>query len=199
MRGASCSRARARRPGDRARRVPADERGGRAVRGRGHCRAALPGGQPGWGAAARLWLSPAGDRLPVGGLAESVIDGETGWICARPDVEALAGALAASIDAGPAERLRRGEQGPGWPMSALPGRRWPAVPASLTRCSPAPERSLANEPRSRSPYQCAGTCSLAGAHAGSIPVARLRWDCPCTPVSSCGCPPSPHAPAADRT
>jgi len=48
---------------------------------------------------------------PVGGLAESVIDGETGWVCARPDVEALAGALAASVDAGPAERLRRGEQG----------------------------------------------------------------------------------------
>ena len=26
---------------------------------------------------------------PVGGLLEAVIDGETGWICARSDVEAL--------------------------------------------------------------------------------------------------------------
>ncbi len=48
---------------------------------------------------------------PVGGLAESVIDGETGWICERPDVDALVDALAASIDAGAAECERRGEQG----------------------------------------------------------------------------------------
>jgi len=62
--------------------------------------------------------------------------------------------------AGPAERLRRGEQGPGWPMSALPGRRWPAVPASsTTRCSPAPERSLAN--------------GLAAARPTSVPAPAL--------------------------
>lgn len=48
---------------------------------------------------------------PVGGLAETVIDGETGWVCARPDVDALVDALAASIDAGPDECLRRGEAG----------------------------------------------------------------------------------------
>ena len=30
---------------------------------------------------------------PVGGLVEAVIDGETGWICARADVDALVGAL----------------------------------------------------------------------------------------------------------
>ncbi len=48
---------------------------------------------------------------PVGGLPEAVIDGETGWICVRPDVDALVDALAASIDAGPAECLRRGDAG----------------------------------------------------------------------------------------
>jgi glycosyltransferase involved in cell wall biosynthesis len=48
---------------------------------------------------------------PVGGMAEAVIDGETGWVCARPDAEALTAALSAAIEAGPAECLRRGEAG----------------------------------------------------------------------------------------
>jgi len=48
---------------------------------------------------------------PVGGLAETVIDGETGWVCARADADALVDALAASIDAGREECLRRGEAG----------------------------------------------------------------------------------------
>jgi len=48
---------------------------------------------------------------PVGGLAESVIDGQTGWICSRPDLDALVDALAASIDAGRVECQRRGEAG----------------------------------------------------------------------------------------
>ncbi|HTD07475.1 MAG TPA: glycosyltransferase family 4 protein [Solirubrobacteraceae bacterium] len=48
---------------------------------------------------------------PVGGLVEAVIDGETGWLCSRADVDALVDALAASIEAGAAECLRRGEQG----------------------------------------------------------------------------------------
>jgi D-inositol-3-phosphate glycosyltransferase len=48
---------------------------------------------------------------PTGGMVESVIDGETGWICAAADVEALAQALAESVQAGPAECLRRGELG----------------------------------------------------------------------------------------
>ena len=48
---------------------------------------------------------------PVGGLPEAVIDGETGWICARADVGALTDALAASVAAGPSERARRGEAG----------------------------------------------------------------------------------------
>jgi glycosyltransferase involved in cell wall biosynthesis len=48
---------------------------------------------------------------PVGGLVESVIDGQTGWVCARPHVAALVDALAASIDAGREECLRRGEAG----------------------------------------------------------------------------------------
>jgi glycosyltransferase involved in cell wall biosynthesis len=48
---------------------------------------------------------------PVGGLAEAVEDGETGWLCARPDPEALAGALRAVVAAGPRECARRGAAG----------------------------------------------------------------------------------------
>lgn len=48
---------------------------------------------------------------PVGGLPEAVIDGETGWICARPDVDALADALADAAAGGWAECRRRGEAG----------------------------------------------------------------------------------------
>jgi D-inositol-3-phosphate glycosyltransferase len=48
---------------------------------------------------------------PVGGMAEAVIDGETGWVCERPDPDALVAALAASVEAGPEECLRRGEAG----------------------------------------------------------------------------------------
>ena len=48
---------------------------------------------------------------PVGGLVEAVIDGQTGWICSRPDVDALVDALAQSTDAGAAECLRRGREG----------------------------------------------------------------------------------------
>jgi glycosyltransferase involved in cell wall biosynthesis len=61
---------------------------------------------------------------PVGGLLEAVIDGETGWLCARADVDALVEALAASIDAGAAECLRRGENG-----AQLADERfsWPAI------------------------------------------------------------------------
>lgn len=62
---------------------------------------------------------------PVGGLVESIIDGHTGWICARADVDALVDALGDSIDAGWSECLRRGEAGArlaeerfGWPAIA---------------------------------------------------------------------------------
>lgn len=48
---------------------------------------------------------------PVGGLVEAVIDGETGWICARADSAALAEALAASVAEGRSESARRGEAG----------------------------------------------------------------------------------------
>ena len=48
---------------------------------------------------------------PVGGLVEAVLDGETGWICTRPDVDGLVGALTASVDVGWPECLRRGEAG----------------------------------------------------------------------------------------
>ena len=48
---------------------------------------------------------------PVGGMAEAVIDGETGWVCTRPDAASLTQALGAAIEAGPEECLRRGEAG----------------------------------------------------------------------------------------
>jgi glycosyltransferase involved in cell wall biosynthesis len=48
---------------------------------------------------------------PVGGLPEAVIDGDTGWICARADVDALADALADAAEAGWEECRRRGEAG----------------------------------------------------------------------------------------
>jgi len=48
---------------------------------------------------------------PVGGLVEAVLDGETGWICVRPDVDGLVGALTESVDAGWSECRRRGEAG----------------------------------------------------------------------------------------
>jgi glycosyltransferase involved in cell wall biosynthesis len=48
---------------------------------------------------------------PTGGMVESVLDGQTGWICPAANVDALTRALAASVEAGPAECLRRGESG----------------------------------------------------------------------------------------
>jgi glycosyltransferase involved in cell wall biosynthesis len=61
---------------------------------------------------------------PVGGLPEAVIDGESGWICARADVDALADTLADAAELGSAECLRRGEAG-----ARLAGERfaWPAI------------------------------------------------------------------------
>ncbi len=48
---------------------------------------------------------------PVGGLPEAVIDGQTGWVCPRADIDALVDALASSIDGGWPECRRRGEEG----------------------------------------------------------------------------------------
>jgi glycosyltransferase involved in cell wall biosynthesis len=48
---------------------------------------------------------------PVGGLPEAVVDGETGWLCARADPAALADALAAVAAAGAGECDRRGAAG----------------------------------------------------------------------------------------
>ncbi len=61
---------------------------------------------------------------PVGGLVEAVIDGETGWICSRPDVDGLVAALTASVEAGWPECRRRGEAG-----ASLADERfaWPAI------------------------------------------------------------------------
>jgi glycosyltransferase involved in cell wall biosynthesis len=67
---------------------------------------------------------------PVGGMAEAVIDGETGWVCARPDAAALTDALSAAIAAGPQECRRRGEAG-----ARLADERysWGAIAASTER------------------------------------------------------------------
>lgn len=65
---------------------------------------------------------------PVGGLAEVVIDGQTGWICDRPDVDALVDALSDSLAAGSAECRRRGEAGNRLAQDRYP---WPAS-AALT-------------------------------------------------------------------
>ncbi len=61
---------------------------------------------------------------PTGGMVESVIDGQTGWICAESTVESLAAALADSVASGAQECLRRGERG-----QALAQERfsWPAI------------------------------------------------------------------------
>jgi glycosyltransferase involved in cell wall biosynthesis len=48
---------------------------------------------------------------PTGGMAEAVVDGQTGWICTAADVDALAQALVASVQAGAEECLRRGASG----------------------------------------------------------------------------------------
>jgi glycosyltransferase involved in cell wall biosynthesis len=48
---------------------------------------------------------------PVGGLAEAVVDGETGWLCARPDPEALTATLREVARAGRDECARRGAAG----------------------------------------------------------------------------------------
>lgn len=49
--------------------------------------------------------------FPVGGLPEVVVDGETGWICAGTDVDALVAALRDSIAVGADGCARRGAAG----------------------------------------------------------------------------------------
>jgi glycosyltransferase involved in cell wall biosynthesis len=66
---------------------------------------------------------------PVGGLPEAVLDGETGWICTRPDVDALVDALQDSIAAGWQECRRRGEAGH---RLAEERYAWPAAAARTT-------------------------------------------------------------------
>jgi glycosyltransferase involved in cell wall biosynthesis len=61
---------------------------------------------------------------PVGGLVEAVLDGETGWICAPPDVDGLVDALVASVDAGWLECRRRGEAGARFAEERFA---WPAI------------------------------------------------------------------------
>lgn len=48
---------------------------------------------------------------PAGGMVESVLDGETGWVCSSATVDSLVQALAASVREGTAECLRRGQRG----------------------------------------------------------------------------------------
>lgn len=61
---------------------------------------------------------------PVGGMPEAVLDGQTGWVCARADADALVQALSDSIAAGARECLRRGREG-----ARLADERyaWPAI------------------------------------------------------------------------
>ena len=61
---------------------------------------------------------------PVGGLGEAVVDGETGWLCARADPQALSEALRAAVAAGPQERSRRGASGE---RLAAERYAWPAI------------------------------------------------------------------------
>jgi starch synthase len=61
---------------------------------------------------------------PVGGLVEAVRDGETGWICSRPDVDALVDALAAAAEVGWPECRRRGEAGARLAQERFA---WPAI------------------------------------------------------------------------
>ena len=62
---------------------------------------------------------------PVGGLVEAVVDGETGWICARADPEALARGAArercrrpAGVCAPGRGRARLSEERYAWPVIA---------------------------------------------------------------------------------
>lgn len=48
---------------------------------------------------------------PVGGLPEAVVTGETGWVCERPDTDALIETLSEVVSAGSQECLRRGAAG----------------------------------------------------------------------------------------
>ena len=57
---------------------------------------------------------------PVGGLAEAVIEGETGWLCAQPTPSALADALH-EAERPDATRSRRGEAGRRWATETLTG------------------------------------------------------------------------------
>lgn len=66
---------------------------------------------------------------PVGGLAEAVVDGETGWLTGAPEPDALAAALRDVVAAGPEEAARRGEAGR---VLAETRFAWPAI-AKRTR------------------------------------------------------------------
>lgn len=61
---------------------------------------------------------------PVGGLAETIVDGETGWLCERADPPALAARLRDVVAAGRAECARRGAAGE---RLAQERYSWPAI------------------------------------------------------------------------
>jgi glycosyltransferase involved in cell wall biosynthesis len=66
---------------------------------------------------------------PSGGMVEAVIDGETGWVCERADVDALTTALAASVEAGHEECMRRGRAGERLAQERFA---WPAIARRTT-------------------------------------------------------------------
>lgn len=51
---------------------------------------------------------------PVGGLAEAVVDGDTGWVCREASPQALADVLRSAAEAGQTELRRRGAEGRRW-------------------------------------------------------------------------------------
>jgi len=56
---------------------------------------------------------------PVGGLAEAVIDGKTGWLCSTATPSALATVLREAAVAGREELRRRGEEGQRWARASF--------------------------------------------------------------------------------
>ncbi len=131
-RGRATRGARASRPCPPAGRVRADGRCRRPLR---CCRCrgpSIPARKPS-GVLLAYGFSRAVVAYPVGGLAEAVQDGETGWLCARPDPEALADALRAVVAAGPQECARRGVAGRRLAETRCLGRDCPAHARGLRR------------------------------------------------------------------
>jgi D-inositol-3-phosphate glycosyltransferase len=80
---------------------------------------------------------------PVGGLPDAVVDGETGWVCAGRDPDALAATLRDVAAAGPDECLRRGEAGA---RLAQERYAWPVIAKRTIEVYDGAERGLRSTP-----------------------------------------------------